>query len=764
VSTSEVQVSTEPISRDRVFRFGPFELSEREGELRKSGVRIKLQEQPFRVLVELVANAGNLVSREDLHKKLWPADTFVDFDVGLNSAIRKLRQALGDDADNPHYIETLAKRGYRFIAPVADVVPAVPPKSRDSPVQAPDTLSGDGTGSETREESQRKPRRWYWVLAACVLALVSYGALLALRRANTPPPPAIERQITANPREAPITAAVVSPDGKYVAYSDTTGVYVRHIDTGETRPLPLPSGFDAIPTSWFPDGTHLLLGSGEALNGFGPPSKDGIPSLWKVSLLGGSPQRLVDNASGGSVSPDGSEIAFLRDDAMGSPEIWVMATDGSNLQRVAHAGVPVGSTRAGDTVNRVFESVFVSAIAWSPDGKRLAYVKRFEATSPGPSEDKHSLETVDLLGGQPKVLKTSTHLLNVVTWATDGRLLFGYRNDPASERVNTAIWSLRINQESGEPEGKEVQLTTGAGRLCGLSVTRDGKRLVLWRENLSPTVFLAEIDAETHSLMRPRRLTLDENTNIVMDWTPDSQAVLFSSNRNGTSEIFRQGIDQVVPEVLVEGHGLFQPRVSPNGKEILYLAGYNPQTPAQPVSVMAVSLAGGPSRVVLQTPFIDSFQCLRNPSKLCLLTTSERVYSFDPQDGKLQPLYDRRAPGVFNLMTSPNGDQLAVVYAGSKHKITFVTLRNNESREVELPESLGIGMDWMSDSKGLLVTGWSTNGAPVVIGLETNGQHRVLLEGDKAIQYMFAIPSPDGRYAALQVDTRENNAWMVENF
>ena len=156
----DAQGSTE--KTDRTFRFGPFELSERQAELRKSGVRIKLQEQPFRVLVELVANSGNLVSREDLHKKLWPADTFVDFDVGLNSAIRKLRQALNDDAENPRYIETLAKRGYRFIAPVADVVPAVPPTSRDSPAQAPVSLPDDGTSSATGEEIQRKPRWSYW--------------------------------------------------------------------------------------------------------------------------------------------------------------------------------------------------------------------------------------------------------------------------------------------------------------------------------------------------------------------------------------------------------------------------------------------------------------------------------------------------------------------------------------------------------------------------------------------------------------------------
>jgi DNA-binding winged helix-turn-helix (wHTH) protein len=108
---------TDPsIQPDRVFRFGPFELSERDSELRKYGVRTKLQEQPFLALVELASNAGRIVTLVDLQQKLWPADTFVDFDVGLNSVIRQLRQALGDDADNPHYIEALARQGYRFLA------------------------------------------------------------------------------------------------------------------------------------------------------------------------------------------------------------------------------------------------------------------------------------------------------------------------------------------------------------------------------------------------------------------------------------------------------------------------------------------------------------------------------------------------------------------------------------------------------------------------------------------------------------------------
>src|SRR5579864_5049335 len=156
---------------DRVFLFGPFELSEREAELRKNGVRIKLQEQPFRVLVELLTNPGRIVTREDLQQKLWPADTFVDFDVGLNTAFRKIRQALGDDADRPHYIETAAKRGYRFLAPVNKTPVlingnAVPPEPVSSSVGMQ-----PGTAGSERAVAFEKHRRRYLILTA--LAVVA---------------------------------------------------------------------------------------------------------------------------------------------------------------------------------------------------------------------------------------------------------------------------------------------------------------------------------------------------------------------------------------------------------------------------------------------------------------------------------------------------------------------------------------------------------------------------------------------------------------
>jgi cholera toxin transcriptional activator len=102
----------------KAVRFGAFEVDLVSGELRKNGTRIRLQEQPFRVLAMLLERPGEMVSREDLHSKLWPGDTFVDFDHGLNTAVNKLREALGDAAANPRFVQTVARRGYRFIAPV----------------------------------------------------------------------------------------------------------------------------------------------------------------------------------------------------------------------------------------------------------------------------------------------------------------------------------------------------------------------------------------------------------------------------------------------------------------------------------------------------------------------------------------------------------------------------------------------------------------------------------------------------------------------
>src|SRR5580700_10242094 len=135
---SELEMEENNQARGRL-RFGVFELDLRAGELRKHGLRVRLQEQPFQVLAMLVEHPGEVVTREELQKKLWPADTFVDFDHGLNKAINKIRDALGDSAESPRFVETVTRRGYRFLADVkvADATPvnrleaATPPQSTE---------------------------------------------------------------------------------------------------------------------------------------------------------------------------------------------------------------------------------------------------------------------------------------------------------------------------------------------------------------------------------------------------------------------------------------------------------------------------------------------------------------------------------------------------------------------------------------------------------------------------------------------------------
>src|SRR6266542_3349546 len=120
-----------------VRRFGSFEVDLRSGELRKNGMRLRLSGQPFQVLAVLVERPGELVTREELHSKLWPVDTFVDFDHGLNNAVARIREVLDDSSDTPRYIETIPRHGYRFIAPATDVRPNAAPGTEAQSGTAP---------------------------------------------------------------------------------------------------------------------------------------------------------------------------------------------------------------------------------------------------------------------------------------------------------------------------------------------------------------------------------------------------------------------------------------------------------------------------------------------------------------------------------------------------------------------------------------------------------------------------------------------------
>ena len=537
-SASGGGMATEINGSHRV-HFGTFEVDLRAGELRRNGTRIRLQEQPFQILTMLLDRPGEVVTREELRGRLWPADTYVDFDHSLNAAVRRLRDALGDSAENPRFVETVARRGYRLLAPVNGTVIAPP---------------------QPQAVAHSFLRRWWWVAAGSFAVLV--GVLVgwhAGHHSSSTARAVSERRLTANASENPITDGVISPDGKYLAFADASHFFLRQIDTGETHAITLPNGFNAKPKSWFPDGTHLL-----ATWVAGPREPT---SIWEISLLGGSPRKLIEKGSWPAVSPDGSQVVFgaetqskqlfyMRSE---NREIWLMRADGGGARKLVGGGQD-----------------FFGVPAWAPDGKHIAYVRtRYSVGMPW---IRNRVEVLDISSGRISDLTETPGLGSTVAWTPDGRLIYSIEEPPPNQN-DSNLWAMQLDS-AGFARGSATRLTLGTGLADLLSVTSDGKRLAFFRQTIEPDVYVTDLEASGTKLSPPRRLTLDDRADYPYDWTPDSTSIIFISNRNGTYDIFKQRLDDSEPELLIRGpENKSVARLAPDGNSVLYLVDAGSESP-----------------------------------------------------------------------------------------------------------------------------------------------------------------------------------------
>lgn len=727
--------------------FDQFELDLNSYELRKSGRVIKLEKLPMELLILLAEKQGQLVTREQIIQRLWGDSVFVDTRQGINTAVRKVRLALHDDPEHPRLLQTVAGRGYRLLATVSTPATTKEPNVETKPAAAPPAESATANASTTALFN------WHRVLIiSTTLAALAGGLFWLLARRPMPNRPLTEKRITSNSPEAPVKFAVVSPDGKYVAYSDPTGLYLRVIATGETRRWSVPKDFIANPSGWFPDGTHLLVTRLE-----GPMRK---PSLWKLSLLGGDPRRLIDNGGPGSVSPDGTRIGFVAFIPYWGSEIWVMGADGSNPHRIAVATEP---KQPGTVSGWIFPPV------WSPSSQRIACVERHGVAVPDPIVNVSSVWTLDVNGGDPQVIVKDVPLGTGLAWTPDGHILFSSRVNAAGEHDDEGVRSIRVDERTGKATGQPQMVTDGAGSIGGMSATSDGKRLVLWRMNSPVQAFITEFDPGTRKWKTPRRLTLDANGNLAEAWLSDSKTVLFVSNRNGAWALFKQVIDETTAEVLVEGHTISLPRLSADGSQVLYQSRADPADYSLPVSLMRLPVTGGPPQLVLKDVGIVNHQCARLPSTLCLLSKAlgnDTVYvSFDPLRGVGREML-RTGDSWDNWSLSPDGRTLAV-FPGD-HRIRFFSVGNevaHEEKTVMLNDWRVPNGDWSSDGKGVLIQSVTAAGIPVMLEVDRAGKASVVLQGAANTSFWFLIQAPDGRQGILGLEMPgDNNAWMVDNF
>ena len=421
-----------PAGNTRVLRFGVFEVDLDDAELRKSGIRIKLQEQPFQILSILLEHPGQTVSREELRRRLWPADTFVDFDHSLNSSIKKLREALGDDSDAPRFIETLHRRGYRFVAPV------------NGPPAATAELKSASPAAAAPVTSNKLGTRQKW---AGIATLVLGATLLFVwLRSPLPPPRVVASQELTNdgfPKSSAV-GEIYRPDTlvtdgnriyftEYPPGRDTiTQVSTRGGETSTVEmPIPYPHVVDISR-----DQSELLVHQWMD------------NSYWSMPLPAGSPRRLGD-ASGNCAAwmPNG-KLVFGKES-----DLYIAEHDGSNPRKFASTAANIENCR------------------FSPDGSRLRFTVPnsanntsaiWEARADG--SDMHPL----LPGWNNPPAECCGH------WAADGR----YYVFQSTREGATSIWILREDSPSWRKNPrKPVQLTVGPLELSAPLPSRDGKRL-----------------------------------------------------------------------------------------------------------------------------------------------------------------------------------------------------------------------------------------------------------------------------------------------
>jgi DNA-binding winged helix-turn-helix (wHTH) protein/Tol biopolymer transport system component len=708
-----------------VVRFGVFEIDVRAGELRKGGVKVKLQEQPFQVLCMLVERPGEVVTREELRNRLWPADTFVDFDHGVNAAIKRLRDTLGESAEMPVYIETLARRGYRFIAPVD----GSPDRARAAVVEP--------------QEGPKPIFRRPWAAIALLVPIAIGLVVWALWRYPPRHTDYIERRLTANSSENPVSSAALSPDGRFLVYSDSTGLYQKLIRTGETHSVPLPQNFSARVDNWFPDGAHVLVTRVEK------PEK---PSLCNIPVFGGSPHKLTDDGSKASVSPDGSRIAFFRvsSENPDAAELWVMLSDGTDQVRVA--STPAQATNS-----------WLETLAWSPDGKQIAYIRQtwgyFTKTS--------SLELTEWQSARSQIILSDTRLGSALHWLPDGRLLYVQAED-ASPGSDSSAWAITLR--SAKINGTPTRITRGPGQITTITTSADGKLLAFVRESWQAHVYIGTLSPDGKHLLANRRLTLEDSDDGPYSWTPDSKAVLFMSDRNGTNEIFKQAIDEPLAEGVVAGPGpdqLSQPRVSPDGSEILYISTPSKASNNTPSAIFAVPIRGGAPRLVLKDVGIWNVQCARLPSTICLYGIYQgkqmKTLRFDVRNGQTTDPHQLEPPGNWSL--SPDGSERAItVFDPDQGRIQLRSTSTGETRELVVSGWSGFrSIDWSHDGKSLRVVSVSRAGETTLLNVTLDGSASILLSGSNP-RIGAAIPSPDGRFLAIWERTGTSNVWLVENF
>jgi len=585
------------------------------------------------------------------------------------------------------------------------------------------------------------------IAGACALVLAGgFGIGWWLTHRTEPVHHSTQRRLTSNPEDAPVFSAILSKDGKYLAYHDRQGIHIQVTATGEAQTVALPpelQGADWWFGDWYPDSTGFV-------GRFGPSGKP--TSWWSISILG-APRKILDVASAltPAISPDGSRFLYQKPGSLGKVEIWMMGSRGESPHRLLET-TPQAS---------------VENLQFAPGGKRIAYLDR---TKQG-DRTATTIESSDLNGAHPTTI-LKDYLLVEFLWLPPGRVIFSRQVEGGTGFAEN-LWELKVDPATGIPTGKPRQLTDWSGfEVSWLSATTDGKHLAFLRHNRRNSVLVGDLENNGTRLANVRRLSQEGYSNDPWDWTADSKNVIMTAERAGDYGIYEQPTDGSAPKLSWQfprdqDYGIV--RRSPDGAWAVF--GGNPNSSSgPPTGFYRAPLSGGPSQLIFELKNAGSLGCTGPAANFCVYDDNsngrERIFvAFDPLSGKKRELFRVPIePGVSpGWAPSPDGSWMAVLKVNPEGgEIRFIPLQGGKTRTYPVRNPyLSIVLDWASDSKGLFMLARQT-----ILHIDLNGNVQLVqAPADRASgNYGYTIPSPDGRHLAILATIVDSNVWMIDDF
>jgi Tol biopolymer transport system component/DNA-binding winged helix-turn-helix (wHTH) protein len=538
------------------YRFGTFELDTRSAELRRNGVKLRLQEQPFLVLRKLLETAGVLVTREELQGALWPADTFVDFDTSLNTAIKRLREALGDSADIPVFIETIPRRGYRFLAPV-QVLPngsehRVESLAATIPTPTPPTVARSEVVVPTKG---KRLLRFGPMFAGLALAAVLGGGAVALRSPQPMPRITDSTQLTFDG----LSKGNLHTHGGYIYFNEQLPDRVTLVQ------VPIAGGIPKVLDA-SDDGLYLadISHDGGKLLVLTPDHKKQSARLRVMELASGSIHDVANTFRGdASWTPDGS-IVYT-----GDQDVYEMDADGSHPRKLFSAPGPVDGIR------------------FSPNGSKIRFTVGSKVNS------DHTMWEARADGSNAHQILTElsgTQEVCCGRWTPDGNyFLFQIMRDGGSK-----IWVLPEHAPLWNLHPRPLQLTTGPPNFYMGAPTADGKKLVV--TSAEPRAELVRYDADSgHYVPFLGGISAGD-----VEPSRDAQSVVYVRYPEGTlwraKEDGSNAAQLTGPSLRVS-----LPHWSPDGTRIAFSGA----RPGKPWNVFLIPSAGGPAEQITNGPISD---------------------------------------------------------------------------------------------------------------------------------------------------------------